>query len=91
MSGRGSSAAQIEETILRLLGARESAATGKTICPSEAARALGGDDAFRPLMEPVREVAREMADRGALQITQGGQVVDARTAQGAIRLRLPPS
>ncbi len=84
------SARQIEDTILALLGERDSAETGKTICPSQAARALAGGDGFPDLMEPVREVARGMADRGGLQVTQGGQVVDPRTARGAIRLRLPP-
>lgn len=79
----------IEETILRLLAAR---APGRTICPSEAARALGGDDdaAWRPLMEPVREAARAMVARGELEVTQRGQVVDPVSARGPIRLRLPP-
>ena len=82
---------EIEDAILRLLAARDSAETGRTICPSEAARALGGDDGFRPLMEPVRAVARDMVDRGDLEVTQSGEVVDPRTARGAIRLRLPPA
>ena len=43
------------EAILELLGAR---GPQKTICPSEAARALAGDEDFRPYMEPVREAAR---------------------------------
>jgi hypothetical protein len=75
---------QIERTILELLARR---AEGKTICPSDAARAL--DDDFRPLMEPVRQVARDMVQRGALEVTQSGRVVDIDTARGAIRLRLP--
>ena len=77
---------EIEETILGLLAKR---AEGRTICPSEAARALGGNDGFRPLMEPVREVARDLVARGELEITQRGQVVDPTSARGAIRLRLP--
>ena len=43
-----------EQAILDLLAAR---GPGKTICPSEAARLLGGDDAFRPLMPIVRAAA----------------------------------
>lgn len=77
---------EIESTILGLLAQRE---TGRTICPSEAARALGGDDGFRPLMDPVREVAFAMADDGRLEVTQRGEAVDGRTARGPIRLRLP--
>jgi len=30
-----------------------------------------------------------MVDRGDLEITQGGRVVDPDSARGAIRLRLP--
>jgi hypothetical protein len=75
--------AEIERTIVRLLEARD---PGKTICPSDAARALADD--FRPLMEPVRRVARDMVGRGELEVTQSGRVVDIDTARGAIRLRL---
>ena len=75
---------EIERTIVALLEARD---PGKTICPSDAARALA-DANFRPLMEPVRRVAREMVARGALEITQRGKVVDPERARGAIRLRL---
>jgi hypothetical protein len=75
---------EIERTIEALLDRR---AEGKTICPSEAARALASD--WRPLMQPVRDVAYGMADEGRLEVTQKGEVVDGRTARGAIRLRRP--
>jgi len=74
----------IERTITGLLDER---AEGRTICPSEAARALAED--WRPLMQPVRDAAARMADDGRLEVTQKGEVVDARAARGAIRLRLP--
>lgn len=74
-----------EEKILELLAARD---PGKTICPSDAARALYED--WRPRMDEVREAAYALADRGALEVTQGGEVVDGRSARGAIRLRLRP-
>ena len=77
---------EIERTIDALLDAR---AEGRTICPSEAARALADD--WRPLMDPVRERAFAMADAGRLEVTQRGEVVDGRTARGAIRLRRPAS
>ena len=76
----------VEQKIGELLDRR---AAGRTICPSEAARALYGDDAFRPHMDEVREVAYAMADRGDLEVTQRGEVVDGRTARGPIRLRRP--
>jgi hypothetical protein len=73
----------IERTIVALLERRD---PGKTICPSDAARALAED--WRPLMQPVRDVAYAMADDGRIEVTQSGEVVDGRTARGAIRLRL---
>lgn len=76
--------AQLEEAILALLAARP---RGATACPSEVARARGGE-AWLELMEPVREAARRLCNRGRLDITQGGQAVDPSTAKGPIRLRL---
>jgi len=75
---------EVEQTITGLLDAR---AADRTICPSEAARALAAD--WRPLMQPVRDVAAAMAAEGRLEVTQGGEVVDPRAARGPIRLRLP--
>lgn len=74
---------QLESAIAVLLAAR---ARGATICPSEAARAVGGED-WRELMEPARAAARRMVVRGELDIVQGGRVVDGSTAKGPIRLR----
>jgi hypothetical protein len=76
---------KLEETIATLLAAR---AQDATICPSDAARAIGGEE-WRDLMEPSRRAARRMVARGELQITQGGSVVDPSTAKGPIRLRRP--
>ncbi len=77
----------LEQTILRLL---EQRGAGKTICPSEAARAVAASDdevAWRPLMEPARAAARRLVAEGRIVITQGGRVVDPSRARGAIRLR----
>lgn len=76
---------KLEETIVTLLTKR---AQDATICPSDAARAIGGEE-WRDLMEPARRAARRMVARGELQITQGGSVVDPSTAKGPIRLRRP--
>jgi len=76
---------KLEETIATLLAAR---AHDATICPSDAARAIGGEE-WRDLMEPSRRAARRMVARGELEITQGGSVVDPSTAKGPIRLRRP--
>ena len=77
--------AQIEAAIGTLLARR---AAGATICPSDAARALD-PDGWRARMDEVRAVAYAMADRGELEVTQRGVVVDGRTARGPIRLRRP--
>jgi hypothetical protein len=75
---------RIRATILALLEQRD---PGKTICPSDAARALAGDR-FRPLMAPVRDAAAVLVDEGVIDVTQRGEPVDPRTARGPIRLRL---
>ena len=76
----------LEATILDLLASR---ARTSTICPSDAARVVGGDDeeTWRGLMEPARRAARRLVERGEVVITQGGKVVDPSRAKGAIRIR----
>ena len=76
-----------EAAILDLLARRD---PGKTICPSDAARALGGDEGFRPLMPLVRDAARALVAARRIEVTQSGQPVDLDAARGAIRLRALP-
>ncbi len=78
------SAAEIAAEIARQVNER---GVGKTICPSEVARALVAD--WRGLTPEVRSVAGEMAARGEIAVTQKGRVVDAVAARGPIRLGLP--
>ncbi len=73
----------LEQRILELLASRSRDAS---ICPSDVARAAAPDD-WRPLMEPVRRAARRLVERGDVQITQAGHVVDPSTAKGPIRIR----
>ena len=77
----------LEEAIVRLLAARP---RGATICPSEAARQVGGpgEEDWRPLMEPARRAARRLVAEGRVEITQSGRAVDPSTAAGPIRIRL---
>ena len=74
---------ELEASIMALLTQR---AGGATICPSEAARAVGGEE-WRDLMEPARSAARRLVAAGEVEITQGGIVVDPSTAGGPIRIR----
>jgi hypothetical protein len=78
----------MESEILRLL---EERGADKTICPSEAARAVAASDdraQWEPLMEPVREAAQRLVLAEEIVVTQKGRVVDGRTAKGPVRLRL---
>ena len=80
--------AQLEAAILGLLAER---GRDKTICPSEAAKIVGGKDSrhdWESLMEPARAAARRLVSSGRIVITQKGSVVDPSTAKGPIRLRL---
>ena len=80
--------AQLEAAILELLAER---GRDKTICPSEAAKLVGGKDSrhdWESLMEPARAAARRLVSAGRIVITQKGSVVDPSTAKGPIRLRL---
>ncbi|CAM3053089.1 DUF3253 domain-containing protein [Mycobacterium intermedium] len=59
-----------------------------SICPSDAARAVGGDD-WRDLMGEARDLARELARSGDVEITQRGDVLDPDGAwRGPIRIRI---
>lgn len=60
---------------------------GRTVCPSEVARALA--DEWRPLMPAVREVATELAEAGRIVVTQKGRRVDPRAVRGPVRLARP--
>ena len=78
----------LEGAILELLAAR---GRDKTICPSEAAKVVGGSEERRDwegLMEPARAAARRLVAAGKINIMQGGKVVDGSTAKGPIRLKL---
>lgn len=77
--------AQIVATIRALLTRR---LPEQSICPSEVARALSGDEArWRALMPQIRSVAADLAGRDVVQISQRGEVVDVRTVRGPVRLK----
>jgi hypothetical protein len=80
--------AHLERTILALVASR---GPDRTICPSEAARAVGGDhpDGWGPLMQPIRRVAVSLAKQGRIVITRKGRIVDPDDFRGVYRLGLP--
>ena len=78
---------RLEAAILTLAAKR---APDKTICPSDAARAVGGEG-WRTHMDAARDTARALAEGGAVDILQRGEVVDpAAEWRGPIRIRLRP-
>lgn len=68
--------------ILRIAEQRGSA---KTLCPSDAARSIGGQE-WRALMPAARRIAFELADEGLVHATQHGERVEP-DARGPIRIR----
>ena len=75
----------LRATILTMAGER---GPSSSICPSDAARAVGGDD-WRDLMDDARDAARALAREGRVEITQKGLVLDPDAAwRGPIRIRI---
>lgn len=72
--------------IVEKLAARDASSS---ICPSEVARELGGDD-WRDLMQPVRDAAQELVRAETVIVTQGSETVDLDTVKGPIRIRRGP-
>ena len=60
-----------------------------TICPSDAARVVGGES-WRELMDIAREVAAELAGEEIIVVRQHGKDVDLATATGPVRLARGP-
>lgn len=77
--------AEIAAEILRQTAAR---GAGKSICPSEVARALA-PDAWRPLLGPVREAAAALAAQGRVLILRKGRPVPPAELRGVVRLAAP--
>lgn len=78
---------RIEAAIVALAGHRS---PDGTICPSDVARAIGGTG-WRGAMAEVRDVARQLAKDGHVEVTQKGTPLDpAAEWKGPIRIRLTP-
>ena len=80
--------AAITETMLRLVAER---GAGKSICPSEVARAVGKarDEDWHPLMQPVRRAAVRLAHDGRVVILRKGKPADPDDFKGIYRLTVP--
>lgn len=80
----------IEDLVLRL--ARERGA-GKTICPTEAAKAAAGqrgEEDWQARLPGVKAAAVRLAKRGGVAIYRKGKPVDPENFKGIYRIGLPP-
>jgi hypothetical protein len=79
---------QLESTLLRLTA---ELGPDKTICPTEAARAIAGSsgDAWGALMPAVRRIAVRLANEGRIVISRKGKPVDPNDFKGVYRLAQP--
>lgn len=77
--------AQLRAEILALTALR---GPGKSICPSEAARAVRPED-WNRFMTETRRVAVQMAEAGEIEILRKGKPVAPDEVRGVIRLRRP--
>jgi hypothetical protein len=67
---------------------------GRTLCPSEVARALAGgpESDWRSWLKPVRATAIRLAEQGRIGIYRKGRpVADPAAVRGVIRLGAPPT
>ena len=59
----------------------------KTICPSEVARAMFGEN-WRSEMQMVRDAAFSLATQNQVIVTQKGEKVDPENFKGPIRIQI---
>lgn len=77
---------RLAATIRSLLRHRD----GTTICPSDAAKVVGGES-WRDLMSLTREVAAGLVELEVVVVQQRGEAVDVREARGPVRIAPGPS
>jgi hypothetical protein len=76
----------IEQTIFRLLAA---AGAGRSINPTDVARAISSDPNWHLQMPAVRRAAIALAVAGRIAIYRKGKIVDPGDFKGVYRLGLP--
>jgi hypothetical protein len=78
----------LRDTMLSMIAER---GEGKSICPSEVARAIAGDhpDNWGLLMQPVRRAAVALTKEGRMIILRKGKPADPDDFRGVYRLSMP--
>lgn len=61
--------------------------TDKSICPSEVARAMFGNN-WRPHMQTVRDAAFDLMEENQVIVTQKGKKVDRENLKGPVRIQI---
>lgn len=84
------SSAQAEERIAATMRALTRKRADSSICPSDVARAVGGEE-WRDRMSDVRRVAADLASREVVVVTQKGERVSIADARGPVRIRRGPA
>lgn len=77
---------RLAATIRALLRHRD----GTTICPSDAARVVGGSQ-WRDVVPVAREVSHDLVEQQVVVVQQKGQEVDVRQARGPVRIAPGPA
>ncbi|BCP54078.1 hypothetical protein K32_26950 [Kaistia sp. 32K] len=79
---------QLQSTLLDLLAALPA---GKSVDPTEVARAVAGGDEkiWRLQMVPIRAIAVRLAEEGKVSILRKGKPVDPRDFKGVYRIGHP--
>jgi hypothetical protein len=77
---------RLAATVRALLRHRD----GTTICPSDAARVVGGAS-WRELVPVAREVAHSLVEQDVVVVQQKGAPVDVREARGPVRIAPGPA
>jgi hypothetical protein len=74
---------------LEIIRQAEAAGPGRSVCPTEVARALAS--AWHGQLSAVRRAAIELAEAGRIDILRKGKPVPAGAVKGVIRLRIRPA
>lgn len=84
------SGAAFDERIAAATRALTRKRSESSICPSDVARAVGGES-WRSHMDDVRRVAALLADRDEIVVTQKGEPVRIEEAKGPVRIIRGPA
>lgn len=81
---------EFDERIAATMRALTRKRAESSICPSDVARAIGGES-WRSRMDDVRRVAAELAARDEVIVTQKGEPVSIESARGPVRIVRGPA